>query len=277
MREDMAKVIVERPRVGRRPPRKGRAVALEELPQQEGMRRRHRGFLGRKELNENLNPLQRFLEKQVGRPWNKVYAEISRWLKPTSTVQQHVRDHLADFVAGVPRQTRPCFNPSPPDLFKGYWRQPLYVDARDGLLKRTRNLPEVKARLRARPPAKKPERDRIRIGKWRELRRIAGIWYEVTLALLPEAEYGPVAVREYNWGRQWAADGTRPTYIERPVRRLITPAVYDVAEERRVYAGPERDEPWLWRKHRRDHPGRRYAVAKRPLTTGELKQRGLGQ
>lgn len=60
----------------------------------------------------------------------------------------------------------------------------------------------------------------------------------MTLAPLPEPEYGPLTVREYNWGRQWAADGTRPEHIERPVRRLLTPAVYDVALERRVYAGP---------------------------------------
>lgn len=273
MREDMAKVIVERPRVGGRPPRKGRAVALEDLPQQEGMRRRHRGFPGRKQLNETLNPLARYLDKQVGRPWDKVYAEICRRLKPTSTVQQHVRDHLADFVAGAPRQSRPCFTPSPPELFKGYWRQPLYVDARDGILKRTRDLPEVKARLRARPPAKKPKRERIRVGKWRELRRIAGVWYEVTLAPLPEPEYGPMMVREYSFGRQWAADGTRPEYIERPARRLLTPAVYDVAEERWVYAGPQRDEPWLWRKHRREHSNRRYAIAKRALKRGVLKRR----
>jgi len=155
MREDMAKVIVERPRVGDWPPRKGRAVPLEDLPEREGMRRRFRGWGRRRELNENLNPLKRYLEKQMGRPWNQVHAEISRWLKPTSTVQQHVRHHLADFVAGVPRQTRQPFHPSPPDLFKGYWRQPLYVDARDGILKRTRNLPDVKARLRARLSARK--------------------------------------------------------------------------------------------------------------------------
>ena len=49
-------------------------------------------------LNENLAPLQRYLARQVGRPWNKIYAEIAEHLKPTSTVQQHVRDHLKDFV-----------------------------------------------------------------------------------------------------------------------------------------------------------------------------------
>jgi len=41
MREDMSRVIVERPRLGGGRSRKGRAVALDDLPKQEGMGRRH--------------------------------------------------------------------------------------------------------------------------------------------------------------------------------------------------------------------------------------------
>lgn len=40
---------------------------------------------GSKVLNENLTPLRRYLERQVGRPWNKVYSEIAVGLKVTST------------------------------------------------------------------------------------------------------------------------------------------------------------------------------------------------
>ena len=96
MREDMAKVIVERPRIGGQGNRKGRPQSFEELPSKEGIRQR---ISDEKGLNENLAPLRCFLANQVGRPWNKVYAEICANLKPTSTVQQHVRTHLADFVA----------------------------------------------------------------------------------------------------------------------------------------------------------------------------------
>jgi hypothetical protein len=102
MRPDMHKVIVERPRRGSRGPFKGapweKNAELGELPAKEGIRKPHsaRGTL--REFNEHLAPLKRYLHKQVGRPWNKVYSEISSRLRTTSVVQQHVRQHLWDFV-----------------------------------------------------------------------------------------------------------------------------------------------------------------------------------
>lgn len=102
MRPDMHKVIVERPRRGsrgpfRRPPgeKHGR---VEDLPAAEGVRRPHQLSGQSRELNEHLAPLQRYLRKQVGRPWDNVYSEISRHLAPTSAVKQHVRDHIWDYV-----------------------------------------------------------------------------------------------------------------------------------------------------------------------------------
>src|SRR3954453_4098593 len=104
MRDDMARVIVERPRIPDHKARKGRAGSLEELPSYQGMRRPHLLHWGGKTLNENLQPLRRYLERQVGRPWDKVYAEIAANLRVDNTVQQHVRDHLRDFVVVNPRR-----------------------------------------------------------------------------------------------------------------------------------------------------------------------------
>ena len=139
MRHDMAKVIVERPRRVERATPRGRAVAHEDLPTQEGMRARHVRNWGGKVLNENLQPLRRYLERQVGRPWNKVYAEISLHLRPTSAVQQHVRDHLRDFVAVTPRRLHFPMRQRPGT---NIWPQPFYVDRRTGLLCRTDRLPK---------------------------------------------------------------------------------------------------------------------------------------
>ena len=50
-------------------------------------------------VNEHLGPLQRYLAGQVGRPWDKVFADICRHLDRGSAVQDHVRDHLPDYVA----------------------------------------------------------------------------------------------------------------------------------------------------------------------------------
>ena len=102
MRADMHKVIVERPRRGSRGPYRGvkweKNARLEDLPTKEGVRRRHAVWGRRKELNEFLAPLERFLRKQVGRPWDHVYRDICAGLKVTSAVQLHVRQHLWDYV-----------------------------------------------------------------------------------------------------------------------------------------------------------------------------------
>jgi hypothetical protein len=157
MRADMFKVIVERPRLGGKRARKGRRPRdADDYPKQMGMGRGRKIAGDWKMLNENLSPLRRFLEKQVGRPWNKIYSEICEHLRVTHTVQQHVRGHLKDFVAFDPR----------PYVFSVYeidpmsmprlarrrvemiWSQPLYVDPRDGILKRSEWHPYVKRKRR---------------------------------------------------------------------------------------------------------------------------------
>lgn len=95
MRKDMAKIIVERPRAGGERDRPRRAAALDDLPKQEGIKRPH---TDRKDLNENLAPLVRFLDRNVGRPWNNVYSEISEQINVNSAVQAHIKRHLWDFV-----------------------------------------------------------------------------------------------------------------------------------------------------------------------------------
>jgi hypothetical protein len=76
MRHDMAKIIVERPRRGAGRLRNRCKAFSEDLPRFLGVRRDAIRRGGEKHLNENLQPLWRYLERQVGRPWNKVYSEI---------------------------------------------------------------------------------------------------------------------------------------------------------------------------------------------------------
>ena len=54
---------------------------------------------GQKSLNENLAPLRRYLERNVGRPWSKVYAEICATLDSRKATGLHILQHLRDFVA----------------------------------------------------------------------------------------------------------------------------------------------------------------------------------
>ena len=271
MREDMAQVIVERPRIKPFKTRKGRRVALDELPQHEGMRRGHAERGDTKQLNENLAPLRRYLEGQVGRPWDKVYAEIAAHLRVDSTVQQHVRGHLRDFVAVTPRRNVSGWHSS---IRGGLWWQRLYVDPVTGLLCRTDRLPEEKARRRARCAQAAPPVERVTLDDNRELRLMAGLWYEVTLAPLPEPIYR-VQREIRKLPHVPYSSRTRFFEAEMNVGRLITPPVRDVASGERIEVGPAIDDAQSWGAYRRERPDRRYATAKRVLSRHELRRHGL--
>ena len=271
MRDDMAKIIVERPRIPDRYGSKGRVRPLEDLPQHEGMRRPHLLAGGGKYLNENLQPLRRYLERQVGRPWSKVYTEIAKNLRADNTVQQHVRDHLKDFVAVTPRRV---FGGWWSRSRSGLWHQPLYVDPVTGLLCRTDRLPEEKARRRAKQHRPPEVPARIELAPDRELRLIEGLWYEVSLA--------PMPVAVFKAGLETQTRPLRPYDPKSPlvtqevlVRRLVTPAVWDVVAGALIEVGPAIDDPASWRKYRTAHPDRRYAVAKRVLSHQELRRHGV--
>jgi hypothetical protein len=180
MRPDMAKVIVERPRLGgglRRPKgnRKRERLALADLaPTREGMRRPWQSC--RKMLNENLGPLRRYLQSQVGRPWNKIHSEISQQLRLDSAVQSHVLDHLDDYVTQqveivegrlYSRSGWPIGCPV---------RTEFYVCPCTGLLRATKNRWTWR---RPRPP--QPVVERLEIDAWRQFQRQHGIWYEIRL------------------------------------------------------------------------------------------------
>lgn len=206
MREDMFKVIVERPRWGRKyaarsklrydkcPDRKhatGRRLVLE-----------HRGYT--KDLNENLAPLKRYLKKQIGRPWDKVYSEISQHLDASSTVKQHVRDHLSDFIlmkVTVARDgsyisaAHQWWGPTSPD----HWWAELYVDPHDGLIKRTdklcRKLGLENRRVQLRADRKRRAKgvrvhDLRMLTETRFLVKLNGCWFQVDTDYVPVNRYG---------------------------------------------------------------------------------------
>jgi hypothetical protein len=90
----MAKVIVERPRYSGGS-RKRKSLVNDDSPKGESIKACWRS---QKELNENLNPLMRFMRSAVGRPWSEVYAEICERVNLNSGVQLHILQHLLDWV-----------------------------------------------------------------------------------------------------------------------------------------------------------------------------------
>lgn len=140
MRDDMFKVIVERPRWGAS---HARSPKLKTMPHPDahhiGMKRHASiGAHYTKGLNENLAPLVRYLHRQRGRRWDTVFSEICASLDTGSTVKMHVGQHIEDFVL-----TRISVGRRGEWMFEGevlgrerLWsrRRALFVDPRDGVL-----------------------------------------------------------------------------------------------------------------------------------------------
>jgi hypothetical protein len=101
MRKDMSKVLVTTPRIGSSNKnfevKKDRRSFKnkknhEDLPSYSSMKPRSSSWEDRKSLNEYLNPLIRYLNKNVGRPWDKVYSDICKNMDKRTPVQaQHTQ------------------------------------------------------------------------------------------------------------------------------------------------------------------------------------------
>lgn len=141
MRDDMFKVIVERPRWGSN---HAASPKLRHGPhpdcQQIGLKRHVRiGAPYDKSLNENLGPLRRYLRRQRGRVWNDVFRDICAHLDTGHTVKMHVREHIEDIVItriSVGRGGEWMFKGEVLSAHRSWWRwRTLFVDPRDGILK----------------------------------------------------------------------------------------------------------------------------------------------
>jgi len=197
MRKDMSKVIVERPRSGRsfaKVAKPGRTRIVEDddgepLRAGKGGRAPVRTKSQKnKRLNENLAPLRRYLARNVERPWAKVYSEISEHLKPSSTVQQHVRDHIDDFVAIKTRMKAGVVMATP--RFGGERsivddHRQFYVHPRTGILRANEHYKRWSVKWREDQKAREAERaTRMRVldAKTQLHKLKDDVWWEVKLA-----------------------------------------------------------------------------------------------
>ncbi len=195
MRDDMAKIVVERPRVGGGLNTKGRALLKEALHRDpedatsgQAMRPRGRGA-DRKRFNDHLNPLYRFLRSAVGRPWNKVRADLAEQIRPTSTMQQHVLEHVRDIVHehvqiidGKPYDLSSSYGGI--TLIRGYGRMPaLYVHPRTGILLEYKAPKPRRTTGSVRPGPGETLKVAIDADHWYEA--IDGIWYLATRTVTP--------------------------------------------------------------------------------------------
>jgi hypothetical protein len=227
----MAKVIVERPRLKgwawKKPKgyqRQLRQYGEDGPPRREGIRRRWKH--GTKALNEHLGPLRRYLDKQVGRPWDKVFSEICAHIDRDSAVQDHVRDHVADYVTahvvlkgGVPCSGEGDWNHGRP-LRPGWW----YVCPRTGLLRKVKAPPRASRRG---PKNPRPPRF-VRVSDTLQCRLLEGGWHLVTLEPLPK----PYWNRERCPARDVLLDQPVKEITELDAKRHYGAAVYAVGSRR---------------------------------------------
>lgn len=128
-------------------------------------------------FSENLAPLRRYLEAQVGRPWDRVYAEIRAHVNADTAVQYHILQHLYDRIA-VKVQVKddgslwhqPEWGHTEP--LEASWRLRLYVCPRTGLVRR------IKRRRQA-PTVEKAPDHLPATSDGHEYRELGGQWYEV--------------------------------------------------------------------------------------------------
>jgi len=191
MRKDMDKVLVTTPRVGssmknrevKEARRSARERDYDNLPRNSSMKPKSRKWDERKQLNEYLNPLVRYLAKNCGRPWDKVYSEICENMDRRGAVQDHIFQHLFDYV-----ELYPIFKDGKPHstgyrglsrLHKSGWT--FYVD-KAGALREPKERPPPWGMERDNPNLIKTDDESIFL-----LRRDSdGTWFRISLEDWPE-------------------------------------------------------------------------------------------
>jgi hypothetical protein len=256
MREDMNKVIVERPRRGKYgEDRAARRRDDFEGPAFLGMRA---GY-GYRSLNENLAPLRRYLRAQVGRPWNKVFSEICTGIDGRNTVQQHIRQHIDDFIA-----TKVELRDGKLADLQDRWRfmresgglsQELYVDPRSGLIrinKRYRAWRDDQIENAKRAQAEIEARRRT-LADDTQLHRLDGIWFQVSIGDLPAERTREVMVK----GRR-VTRTIRDKRFDAILRQAVAHNDDHSIERERVYGARNK-----------------YGISKRQLSKRELDRHDL--
>lgn len=190
MREDMSKVVIERPRYGHSLPSRKTALRIkrydlnedyDDLPKRiSGSRNKHLQAASRlevKSFSDLLGPLIRFLRSSVGCPWDDVYSELSRHLDKRKTTGRHVFEHVEHEVK------LHCFSGANGRIY--YLRHGereevygLYVHPRTRLLCWSDNKSPGKKKSAVERERQQHESAwRIRIGGKQHYVKLKGIWY----------------------------------------------------------------------------------------------------
>ena len=237
MRDDFSKILVERPRVGgegKKHTRRNRRETKQTLRDAStdtdvdvwsfhSMKRLHtstpNSWDDKKQLNENLNPLYRYLDKQVGRKWDDVYSEIMANINLNNAVQFHVWQHLIDLgmvetKTWIERNKVMHHGYFGPEEMRGGYRVAYFVDPNDGVLRKYDRTP----RYRTNHCKKHTDRFYDKKNPLEYFYKLNGIWYKFGLRKptadeLKKSEFGKY-YRYYDpyqrlWVTKWLADNCK--------------------------------------------------------------------
>lgn len=183
VRSDMKKVVVERPRRGSRQRNNKFGARLPYVPDHdydEQPKKAH-GFESytagsRKWFTDVLGPLGGFLRKNVGRPWDKVYSELSAGLDKRKTTGMHIFQHVKQMVATA------CYCGADGKVYSIQWGSEsqvggMYVHPRTGLLCETR----VKTKREQARNEQQEAANFLRVSNELGYYKHENIWYRVKL------------------------------------------------------------------------------------------------
>lgn len=208
MRSDMAKITTERPRRGHSNPSKKLGGRITRAEIEEGLgavaddvsvgdytvtvsagrlpisaQRQYRNNY--KEFTDVLNPLRRYLKKQVGRPWDKIHSEMNASLDKRSITGLHIWDHVKHEVevhTYLGEDGRTVYACPKFSWLREKDRSPiggLYVHPRTGLLCAAPTFFE-QLHKRQRERKRDPEPPTvIALDDLHKIERVKGIWYHV--------------------------------------------------------------------------------------------------
>lgn len=203
MRDDFAKVLVERPRFGHdrsfKDVRHKKDYAENEMyfGGRESMKKRYDTWSDRKEFNENLNPLKGWLRTCIGKNWNKCYSELRKKFDARSVINNHILEHLFQYVEihtfidehgrTVVHDPSPYSSPAIRPIAECY--KDFYVCPKNGTLKVTQKLPKKSLKAINAQRSAEALAEKFRQLNDREvLHKIDGIWYHFDLKPIPKVE-----------------------------------------------------------------------------------------
>lgn len=189
MRSDMGKVITERERARSRTSVtekdgayirwQGHDGNYDDQPKRAKISAHGRYGWNAKEFTDVLGPLKGYIQKNVGRPWNKVYSEMCQYLDKGKLTHAHVFTHVFQWVGrNVVRCEDGAYRePHEMTSWRSTYAPDFYVHPKTGILMKNKRVRESKQEVAKRRKEERKNRTEIEIDGSSCYKKIDDLWY----------------------------------------------------------------------------------------------------